>query len=1067
MSVHDLPFERLVDLSELATGPSPQRFDLLAGALSPQSNPVQWLLADASQRADDLQYRSSLPAVRVYALPGHVLGRAGAARGDSVFWREDCHSNALREVFADADAMSHDWAGPLADAAAEIVELDQPVASVLSPGIGSGHPLLEVLPRLWLIDQLARMGRPLAVAVDADAPEWLADLVGLFVPPERMVHFDGRHQLLRAPAVVVSSIMQLDGYLHPAFNLAVEAAVDRVVGAGSRPAPSARLFLAGHHGSVVANVDGLEQRLRAAGFEILRPDATPFTELVRAYASARVVVSEYGPHSVAALFAPPGSAHVALNRLDPALERTTAARGQRLGLVELSASGMLDLDAVMRFVGQLEGVPASQAAVPQPPRPAIAVTRESVATGLYVAGMTDIGDRPVLAPSARVKLPAFLHAEPVDPALSPYARLFTDPGPHAYEAQAVVCGRLGGASLLGDSGLALWRGALVADSVDSGDFARAAGFSLAVGVDGRPVAAPFARRSHPGRALFAGYTGRWSDEAGFLAECLPRLVAFARLVAAGTVGTLCVPASAPGSIQARALDLLGFVDVSTVAPDQLATGSRLWLPSRIDPWQASPLVVEAARALAALVPADPRPTPKRLYLRGPAGARPPLAGFERLAAVLARHGFEVVTLANHDLDTRIRLMRGAEAVVGEATGGLGHVAFCQPGARVLELFAPASVQPPHYVLAALAGLGYGFLVGQHVAEPGHEVPSVATSYTIDPDRLAAALADLLRAAPPPQIPVELPGSLLLDPARQQSVPRPFFAAPSLPDLALAGTAARLVPHAGLALDGHGATGPAEADATVVGGHLVATLAPDGTDPLLGALPRLLAARLVREQHPGGAGGGAARGPGAPDCRAARPAGRLPGARPRGRRDRRNPLDGRRGGRGRGHAAARPAAPLRPSHARRRSDHRGRGHEPVAVAAAHLPRRARSGAGPGAVAARVRAGRLAHPFDRRAGAADARREVGGDRAGHGGRVGVGAAQHAGAGGGPTHRPRAVRRLRAELRLRWRRVATRGGGGRAGGLARGRHHDRPGQWRHDVVVVRRGHPNPPGAGGSRPR
>lgn len=861
MSVHDLPFERLVDLSELATGRTPQRYDVFAGALSPPPIPVRWLASTGIERAGDIQYRAMLPTVSVYALPGHVLGRGGAARGDSVFWRDDCHPGPLREVFDGAAGTFRDWAGAINDPAAEIVDLDHPIACVLHPNTGRAQALIEVLPRLWLLDQLARMSRPFAVAVDTGAPAWLVELVGTLVPPERVVRFDGQYQVLRAAAVVVPSMMQLDEYLHPAFNLMAETVLDRVLGAGPRPDASRRLFLAREGALGVANAAALEERLATAGFEVLRPHAMSFADQVRACAGARTIVSEYGPASLNALFAPVGSAHVTLNPVDPLLERVGAARGQQIGVVEpeggmvarvggaAAAAGPVDVEAVMRLIERMQAGPTGHAAAARPARLTVAVARETIATGLYVAGLTDIGEPPVLAEAARVTLPMFLHADAVDPALSPYARMFHQPGPHAYDAQAVLCGRLGGASLLGDSGLALWRGRLVADSVDSGDFTRAAGITLAVGDDGRPVAAPLDRRSHPGRALFAAFTGRWSDEAGFLAECLPRLVAFTRLVASGAALTACVPASPPGSIQSRALELLGIDAPATIAPDQVATGSQLWLPSRIDPWTASPLVVEAAAALAALVPAARDATPKRLYLRAQAGSRPPLAEFDAFAELLDQHGFIAVTLADHDLDTRIQLMRGAAAVVGEAAGGLAHVAFCEPGTRVLELFNPASVQPPHYVLAGLAHLAYGFLVGQHVAEPGYEAPSLASRYTIAPERLASALEDLLRPFPLAEAPVTLPGALPLDPARRLDLPRPFFAAPGLPHLALEAAATRMVPHAGLALDGHGGLGPAGARATEVGGHLVATLAPDGDDPLLGALPRLLAARVVRELHP--------------------------------------------------------------------------------------------------------------------------------------------------------------------------------------------------------------------------
>ena len=886
MPVHDLPFERLLDLSEFATRDTPHRFDVFAGGLSMPDAPVRILGADGVLRDGEMQYRSALPPVSLYSLPGHILGGGGAARGHgagrSIFWREDCIPNYFRDAFAppqDADAEPadrppHEWAGSLGDPAAEVVDYDFPIATVVHRNSIYGHALLEMLPKAWLIGQLARMGRKLHVALDADAPAWLTGLIGVFVPPERIIRYDARRQVLRAPTIVVPSMMQLDYYLHPAFNLLVEDMLDRVLGTGPRPDPVRRLFLS-RSGlgdlSMMANAEAFEHRLAAAGFEILRPETMRFDEQLRAYAGARVIVSEYGSATHNALFAPIAGTHVVINRINGLQERIAALRGQSIGFVEPQGGWIkrvnadrstwrraaIDPEAVLRLIETMER-PSTPAGQPAP----IPVTRETMVVEGYVTALDDGGDKPVLAPMTEVALPAFVCHEPVDPAIAPFARLFQPNAPRSYTAQPVLCARLGGASLLGDSGLVVWRGKIPNDTADRADWARAAGIELAAGPNGRPAPVAFDKRSHPGRALYQAFTGRWLDDAAFLVECLPRLVAYTRLTGPGTVAAAVLPASPPGSIQQRALDLLGVPGIETIGPDQVVTGSTVWLPSGIDPWQPTPLVVEAARALADRVPPAQVPTPRRLYLRAPRDARPPLRGFEALVPVLARHGFEAVTLAEHDLDTRIRLMRGAEIVVTEAAAGSAHVMFCRPGAQILELFNPVFVQPSTYTLAALAGLGFGFLVGRHIPDPGFEQPSLASAYTISPERLDAALGALPRAdvAPPPMpqaAPMHTPAPVAAPSAPPPPVaaiasgtfPRPFFAAPALPDQARAPATIAVVARSGVAIDGHGTVRQTVAGDTAIPGDVIATLSPAGVDPLLGALPRLIAARLLREKNP--------------------------------------------------------------------------------------------------------------------------------------------------------------------------------------------------------------------------
>jgi len=912
MPVHDLSFERMLDLSEFAVGDTPQRFDVFSGALSMPPGLVRILGVDGTIREGELQYRAALPPVSLYSLPGHVLGAGGAARGHgsslSIFWREDCSAGFVQKALSPSagdpesaldELPPSDWAGSLNDPNADVIDLDHPVAMIVQRHASDGRTMLDALPRVWLIAKLAQMGRPLHVALDTGAPDWLVSLVSLFVPVERVVRYDARRHLLRAPAVIMPSRMQFDGYLHPTFNLLVEDVLSRVLVGGSRPDPARKLFMSGRGsdtGSVVDDVDALEHQLVTAGYEVLLPHAMTFTERLRAMAGASAIISETGHTFADVLFAPRGSTLVSVGKTDGALERIAALRGQSVGSVEppvgLDRLGDADLPAHQRVAIDAGTIlRLVEACAPRASQagssPLIAVSRETLHVEGYVAILAHGTDNPILALAAEVTVPEFSYREPVDVAVAPYSRMFQPQALRSYSAQAVVCARLGGASLLGDSGLVVWQGRVPVDAADRAYWDRASGIELAVGPKNRPIQVPFDRRSHPGRALYQAFTGGWMDDAAFLVECLPRLVAYTRLSDTGTLPTMMMPALPPGSIQQRALDLLQIPGVETIAQKQVATGSAVWLPSAIDLWRPSPLVLEAARALADRVAPPQVPTPRRLYLRAPRDARPPLRGYEALVPVLARHGFEAVTLAEYDLDTRIHLMRGAEIVVSEAAAGSAHVMFCRPGAQVLELFNPVFVQPATYTLAALAGLGFGFLVGQHVPDPGFEQPSLASAYTVTPERLDAALGAVAAnvVAPPPAAPAPPPAPIFapsaatpipatpipatpipaapipavphpaisaartIDPSRQLTLPRPFFAAPSLPDQARTSQAVTAVPRSGVSLDGHGVVRQTIASDTALPGDVVATLTAAGVDPLLGALPRLIAARILRDQFP--------------------------------------------------------------------------------------------------------------------------------------------------------------------------------------------------------------------------
>ncbi len=59
-----------------------------------------------------------------------------------------------------------------------------------------------------------------------------------------------------------------------------------------------------------------------------------------------------------------------------------------------------------------------------------------------------------------------------------------------------------------------------------------------------------------------------------------------------------------------------------------------------------------------------------------------------MAALLARYGFEEVTLGDLDFAAQARCFAEAEFVVAAHGGGLANLCFCDPSTKVIELFAP-------------------------------------------------------------------------------------------------------------------------------------------------------------------------------------------------------------------------------------------------------------------------------------------------------------------------------------------------------------------------------------------
>lgn len=77
-----------------------------------------------------------------------------------------------------------------------------------------------------------------------------------------------------------------------------------------------------------------------------------------------------------------------------------------------------------------------------------------------------------------------------------------------------------------------------------------------------------------------------------------------------------------------------------------------------------------------------------------------------LEAALAARGFTAVTLAGRTFDEQVQLFASAEMVVAAHGAGLANVAFCAPGARILEVRGDAHFQPWFEDISNALGLSY-------------------------------------------------------------------------------------------------------------------------------------------------------------------------------------------------------------------------------------------------------------------------------------------------------------------------------------------------------------------------
>lgn len=229
----------------------------------------------------------------------------------------------------------------------------------------------------------------------------------------------------------------------------------------------------------------------------------------------------------------------------------------------------------------------------------------------------------------------------------------------------------------------------------------------------------------------------------FLYDALARLQVFEEAMPETRVDAVVVPHRA--GYQRQLLDLAG-VTGPFLQPRRGLTyrADRLLVPSTPNqdldaPWPAVRWLREHLKASAR------SDTPRRLFVtRGRTPHTRRYVEEPELRPWLEQHGFAVVDPGTFTVQEQIDLFANAEVVVGPHGAGLTNITFCQPGTRVLELFADGYVHLGlRNIAAAVDGVDYHYLVAEGSHRAGRPMQGIYDDVTIPVPVVRDAVAELL------------------------------------------------------------------------------------------------------------------------------------------------------------------------------------------------------------------------------------------------------------------------------------------------------------------------------------
>lgn len=194
-----------------------------------------------------------------------------------------------------------------------------------------GHFLLEVLPKLLVIERLYALGQRWPVVFPASMRP-LRAIVRAACPRLELLIYDDRRETLALPLALLPTLtLSGSGHLHD-VSLAMLRLLALRLGLGARP--GRRLFLVRDSWPSFRVLDN-EAELRAVavryGFEPIRPERLPWGEQVALFASASHVIGEFTSALHNTLFCQPAAKVVCLNRMSGLQSAIASSAGHEIG----------------------------------------------------------------------------------------------------------------------------------------------------------------------------------------------------------------------------------------------------------------------------------------------------------------------------------------------------------------------------------------------------------------------------------------------------------------------------------------------------------------------------------------------------------------------------------------------------------------------------------------------------------------------------------------------------------------------------------------------------------------
>ena len=209
------------------------------------------------------------------------------------------------------------WFGGMFNENCLTLHIDQPALAPLHPNWIYGHFILEMLPKIVLLDKVVEPSVPMLIS--SVGPSWMMRILkGVIRRP--MIEYDNRTTVVSAPEFLTVTNLSNDGGMRREMRTVYELLKSTVLLPRPPVAKRRGIYVSRRNASVdwhrIENEAEIEAVASAAGLEIVSPEQLSFVEQIELFDSAPVVVGEFSSAMHNAVFSRPGTRVLCLNRIN-------------------------------------------------------------------------------------------------------------------------------------------------------------------------------------------------------------------------------------------------------------------------------------------------------------------------------------------------------------------------------------------------------------------------------------------------------------------------------------------------------------------------------------------------------------------------------------------------------------------------------------------------------------------------------------------------------------------------------------------------------------------------------